>query len=54
MLIWDDGYLEVLANYCQRDGMVEEYIDLEPVLKHLYMDRVSFLNPIKKVRIDYV
>ena len=53
VLTWDDGYLEVLAKYRQRDNLVEEYIDLEPVLKHLYMDKTSFLKPIKNVRIDY-
>ena len=30
-----------------------EYIDLEPVLKRLYMDKTSFLKPIKNVRIEY-
>ena len=36
VLTWDDGYLEVLAKYRQRDNMVGEYIDLEPVLEQLY------------------
>ena len=53
VLTWDDGYLEVLAKYRQRDSMVEEYINLEPVLKCLYMDKTSFLKPIKNVKIDY-
>ena len=53
VLNWDDGYIEVLAKYRQRDSVIEEYIDLEPVLKRLYMD-TSFLKPIKNVRIDYV
>jgi len=53
VLTWDDGYLEVLAKYRQKENMVEEYIDLEPVLKRLYMDKAAFLKPIKNVRIDY-
>ena len=32
---------------------IEEYIDLGPVLKGLYMDKDSFLEPIKGVRIEY-
>ena len=52
-MTWDDGYLEVMAKYRQRDNVIEEYIDLEPILKRLYMDKTSFLKPIKNVRIDY-
>ncbi len=54
VLTWDDGYLEVLAKYKQEDKEIEEYIDLEPVLKRLYMDKASFIRPIKSVRIEYV
>ena len=54
VLNWDDGYLEVLAKYKQEDKEIEEYIDLEPVLKRLYMDKASFIRPIKSVRIEYV
>ncbi len=53
VLTWDNGYLEVLAKYRQRDKIIEEYIDLEPVLDHLYMDKAAFLKPIRNVRIDY-
>ena len=53
ILTWDDGYLEVLAKYRQMEGEVEEYIDLEPVLDRLYMDKGTFLKPIKNVRIEY-
>ena len=52
VLTWDDGYLEVMARYRQRQEEIEEYIDLDPVLTGLYMDR-SFIKPIKKVRIEY-
>ena len=54
VLTWDDGYLEVLAKYKQEDKEIEEYIDLESVLKRLYMDKASFIRPIKSVRIEYV
>lgn len=48
ILAWDNGYLEVVAKY--RDiGEVEDYIDLLPILKNLYMDAEAFLKPIKKV-----
>jgi len=53
ILTWDNGYIEVLAKYRQRDGEIEEYIDLDPVLEGLYMDKQEFLNPIKNVRIEY-
>lgn len=53
VLIWDKGYIEVLAKYRQRDKAIEEYIDLEPVLNSLYMDKDAFLAPIKQVQISY-
>ena len=40
VLTWDNGYLEVLAKYRQSDSEIEEYIDLEPILERLYMDKV--------------
>ena len=43
-----------MAKYRQRDKEIEEYIDLEPVLEGLYMDKEAFLRPIKNVRIEYV
>lgn len=54
ILTWDKGYIEVMAKYRQRDHEIEEYIDLEPVLDGLYMDKDAFLSPIKNVRIEYV
>lgn len=54
ILTWDHGYLEVMAKYRQRDAEIEEYIDLDPVLTGLFMDKEAFLKPIKKVRIEYV
>lgn len=49
---WDHGYIVVMARY-QNVGEVEEYIDLIPILEHLYYDVDAFLEPIKEVRIDY-
>ena len=52
--LWDNGYLEVMAKYKHKKDEVEEYIDLDPILKNLFMNRDSFLEPIKSVRIEYV
>ena len=51
--LWDNGYLEVMAKYKNRNDEVEEYIDLDPILKNLYMNKDAFLKPIKGVRIEY-
>ena len=54
VILWDNGYLEVMAKYKNRKDEVEEYIDLDPILKNLYMNKDAFLKPIKGVRIEYV
>ena len=43
-----------MAKYRHLDHEIEEYIDLEPVLEGLYMDKKKFLAPIKEVKIEYV
>ena len=53
VLKWDDGYLVVLAKYNHNDEPEEEYIDLKPILEELYIDPVTFLKPIKSVRLAY-
>ena len=53
IITWDEGYIEVMTKYRQREYEIEEYIDLIPVLDELYMDRNSFLSPIRNVRIEY-
>ncbi|MBR1560982.1 MAG: hypothetical protein IJ646_12145 [Clostridia bacterium] len=53
VLLWDNGYLEVMAKYRHREQPIEEYIDLEPILDGLYMNKEAFLKPIKDVRIEY-
>ena len=50
---WDDGYLVVLAKYSHNAEPEEEYIDLKPILDDLYIDSETFLEPIKRVRIEY-
>ena len=54
VLLWDNGYIEVMAKYRQREQEIEEYIDLSPVLDSLYMNKDAFLSGIKRVRIEYV
>ena len=49
---WDNGYIVVMAKYKSKDEC-EEYIDLLPILKNLYMDAETFLKPIKRVVINY-
>ena len=48
---WDDGYIEVDADYGH--GAEEDYIDLIPILKNLYYDVKEFLRPIQKVEVKY-
>ena len=50
---WEDGYLEVDADYGKDLGVVEEYIDLRPVLRCLMISPRCFLRPIKNVEIAY-
>ena len=50
---WQDGYLEVDADYGKELGVVEEYIDLRPVLRCLMISPRGFLKPIKNVEIVY-
>lgn len=50
---WDDGYLVVHAKYSQNLELVEEYIDLKPILEDLYINSAAFLKYIKDVRVSY-
>lgn len=50
---WENGYLEVDADYGKDIGIVEEYIDIRPVLQCLMISAKRFLKPIKKVEIQY-
>lgn len=49
---WDHGYIVVIASY-QGKPDVEEYIDLTPILRNLYIDPEVFLEPISKVEVRY-
>lgn len=52
---WDNGYLVVDAVYKHSPNEpVEDYIDLIPILKELYIDPKAFLQPIKKVEVNDV
>ena len=50
---WDNGYIVVIAKYKHSDEPEEEYIDLDPILEGLYIDKTEFLSPIKKVSVHY-
>jgi len=50
---WDNGYLVVMADY-EGMGITEEYIDLVPILRNLYINPDKFLQNITTVKIgDY-
>ena len=49
----DDGYIVVMEDY-EGMGITEEYIDLVPILKNLYIKPETFLKNIQTVKIgDY-
>lgn len=45
-------YIVVMAKYSHNRETEEEYIDLVPTLKNLYLDTDEFLNPIKEVEVE--
>ena len=50
---WDHGYIVAMAKYKHNEVPEEEYIDLIPVLKDLYFDTDTFLDPIREVKVSY-
>ena len=50
---WDAGYLVADAKYSHNSDDEEEYIDLVPVLKDLYIDSDVFLSPIMNVEVAH-
>ena len=50
---WDDGYIAVMTKFSHSSELIEDYIDLRPILENLYMDEDAFLAPIKEVKVDY-
>lgn len=53
VLNWDNGYIEVLSRKQGKPKAEEDYIDLVPILKNLYIDPLKFIKPIKEVKIKY-
>lgn len=51
--LWQEGYLVVMAKYAHNQDGEEEYIDLIPVLRDLYINSDTFLKPIKEVRLEH-
>lgn len=47
---WDNGYIVVMADY-EGIGLTEEYIDLIPILRNLYIDPEKLLSNIQTVKI---
>lgn len=50
---WDDGYIVVMTKYKHSEKLIEEYIDLVPILENLYIDKSEFLRPIKEVVVQH-
>lgn len=50
---WDDGYIVVMTKYKHSEKLIEEYIDLIPILENLYIDKNEFLRTIKEVVIQH-
>lgn len=50
---WDEGYIVVDAKYSHNADVEEEYIDLVPILRDLYIDPVAFCGPIKSVEVAH-
>ncbi len=50
---WDNGYLVVDAKYDHSTELVEDYIDLIPILENLYINPKVFLTSIKNVEVRY-
>ena len=48
---WDNGYIVVMTKYTYSEELVEEYIDLEPVLDDLYIP-MEKIKDIREVRIE--
>lgn len=50
---WDNGYIVVMVKY-KDVGEIEDYIDIVPILRNLFIDPHVFLKPIKSLEIRYV
>ena len=47
---WDNGYIEVMTKYNYSEELVEEYIDLDPILDDLYIPKEK-IKDIEEVRV---
>lgn len=52
--LWDQGYLVVNAKFSHSNEPVEDYIDLNDILRSLHQDADAFVAPIKKVEVRNV
>jgi len=50
---WNHGYIIVMAAYTYTDELVEDYIDLTPILENLYIEPDQFLQGIDQVEVKY-
>lgn len=48
---WNKGYIVLYAKYSHSEELIEDYIDLKPILSDLYIDAESFLSSIEKVEV---
>ena len=48
--MWDNGYIVVMTKYKHSEELIEEYIDLNPILKNLYISKEE-IKDIKEVRV---
>lgn len=53
ILEWDNGYIVVKALYDTSPVEEEDYIDLLPILKNLYIEPKQFVHDIEGVRLNY-
>lgn len=51
---WDNGYIEVMTRFSHTEELIEEYIDLVPILRNLYIDPEKFLGNIEKAEVRNV
>lgn len=51
---WDNGYIVVQTKYAVSDEPVEEYIDLVPILRNLYIDPDEYCSQIERVEVSHV
>lgn len=47
---WDNGFITVMTKYRHSEELIEEYIDLDPILNNLYIPKEK-IKDIKEVRV---